>query len=154
MTSLFRIRYEISFLIISLMIGILVFSSSRKLPAPTFEPMGSAAFPSAIATVTLVLVIVKFLQLFLTLPALQEKEEEDSRFSRSLSMLLLFAAFVAMVGFFNVPLWASSSLFLTAATIFLKKTTSIVPLTIQLLVIVIFSLLLDYTATQILYLDL
>ena len=154
MTSIFKIRYEVSFLLISLMIGILVFSSSRQLPEPTFEPMGSATFPSSIATMTLLLVLLKSLQLFVTQPAPQEKNAEDSQFSRSLIILLLFVAFVAMIGFFGFALWVSTSLFLISATFFLKKPTRIVPLITQCLVIVAFSLLLDHIATQVIYLDL
>ena len=154
MTNLFRLRYEISFLFIALMIGILAFSSARELPEPTFEPMGSAAFPGAIATVTLLLVLLKSLQLFVSPQACQEKEKGSSRFSRSLVMLTLLVAFVAITHFFNLAWWISTSLFLMAAMFFLKKTTGITPLIIRCLVIVAFSLILDYIAVQVLYLDL
>lgn len=154
MTSLFRMRYEISFLLITLVIGILVFSGSRQLPEPTYEPMGPAAFPGAIATITLLLALLKLIQLFVTRPAPLDKETGDSRFSRSLIMLLLFATFVAMINFFNLALWINTSLFLLSATLFLKKPTGIAPLIIQCLVIVVFSLLLHYISTQVLYLDL
>lgn len=158
MTNLFRLRYEISFLFTALMMGILAFSSARELPEPTFEPMGSAAFPSAIATVTVLLVLLKSLQLFVTSQARQEKENEkekdSSRFTRSLIMLSLLVAFVAMTHFLNLAWWISTSLFLMAAMSFLKKPAGVTPLIIRCLVIVAFSLILDYIATQVLYLDL
>ncbi|SHL69245.1 tripartite tricarboxylate transporter TctB family protein [Halomonas cupida] len=162
MTNLFRLRYEISFLFIALMMGILAFSSARELPEPTFEPMGSAAFPSAIATVTVLLVLLKSLQLFVTPQAREEKENEkekekekdSSRFTRSLVMLSLLVAFVAMTHFLNLAWWISTSLFLMAAMSFLKKPAGVTPLIIRCLVIVAFSLILDYIATQVLYLDL
>lgn len=158
MTNLFRLRYEISFLFIALMMGILAFSSARELPEPTFEPMGSAAFPSAIATVTVLLVLLKSLQLFVTPQARQEndkeKEKDSSRFTRSLVMLSLLIVFVAMTHFLSLAWWISTSLFLMAAMSFLKKPAGVSTLIIRCLVIVAFSLILDYIATQVLYLDL
>lgn len=166
MTNLFRLRYEISFLFIAMMMGILAFSSARELPEPTFEPMGSAAFPSAIATVTVLLVLLKSLQLFVTPQARPEKEKENkkekekeketdsSRFTRSLVMLSLLVAFVSMTHFLNLAWWISTSLFLMAAMSFLRKPAGVTPLIIRCLVIVAFSLILDYIATQVLYLDL
>ncbi|WP_417331128.1 tripartite tricarboxylate transporter TctB family protein [Halomonas cupida] len=170
MTNLFRLRYEISFLFIAMMMGILAFSSARELPEPTFEPMGSAAFPSAIATVTVLLVLLKSLQLFVTPQTRPEKENENkkekekeketetetdsSRFTRSLVMLSLLVAFVSMTHFLNLAWWISTSLFLMAAMSFLRKPAGVTPLIIRCLVIVAFSLILDYIATQVLYLDL
>lgn len=153
MTPLFRARYEVSFLLISLTIGVLITFSAQNLPEPNFEPLGPAAFPGVIAVATLVLSAIKIIQIFVRQPSIKEDDLEETRFSRSLTMLMIFVGFVSMVVFSNWPLWLPISLFLLASTLYLKKTKKVLHIIIQCFVILAFSMVIDLITTQILYLD-
>lgn len=154
MITIFRLRYEISFLVLSLTIGVLILIGARGLPEPTYEPMGAAAFPSGIALITIFLVVLKVLRIF----AEKEKkliveDDEESQFSllKSFGMLLIFIIFVVLVCFFNIRFWISAFLFMLLAIAFLKKPSSLRNFAIQSVVIMAFSLMLDYVVTEILY---
>ncbi|WP_249977891.1 tripartite tricarboxylate transporter TctB family protein [Vreelandella olivaria] len=154
MTTIFRLRYEISFLILSLTIGLLILISSRGLPEPTYEPMGAAAFPSAIATITVFLVVLKLLRIFFANKSHLYAEENDQsqlRFFKSLCMLLIFIAFVVLVYFFDVRFWVSTFLFMLLAMVFIRKPSGMRGLLIQCMTLIGFSLVLDYVVTNILY---
>ncbi|KIN16930.1 tripartite tricarboxylate transporter TctB family protein [Vreelandella titanicae] len=155
MITIFRLRYEISFLILSLMIGVLIFISASGLPEPTYEPMGAAAFPSSIASITIFLVALKVFRLFFDKNTLLRVEKDDEEgqlsFLKSFCMLLIFIAFVVLVCFFNVRFWISAFLFMLLAMSFLKRPNVLRRFAIQCVALMAFSLMLDYVVTDVLY---
>lgn len=154
MITIFRLRYEISFLVLSLTIGVLIFISASGLPEPTYEPMGAAAFPSGIASITIFLVALKVFRLFVdkkTLSSVEDDEEGQLSLLKSFSMLLIFIAFVVLVCFFNVSFWISAFLFMLLAIAFLKRSNNLRSFAIQCVALIAFSLALDYIVTDILY---
>lgn len=154
MITIFRLRYEISFLVLSLTVGVLIFISARGLPDPTYEPMGAAAFPSGIAAITMFLVALKVCRLLVFKKHLLNVEgEEESQLSllKSFFMLLIFIFFVVLVCFFNVRFGVSAFFFMLLAIGFLKRPSGLRNFTVQCLALIIFSLVLDYVVTNILY---
>lgn len=154
MITLFRLRYEISFLILSLMIGVLIFISASGLPEPTYEPMGAAAFPSGIASITIFLVALKVFRIFVgknVLLRVEDDEEGQLSFFKSFCMLLIFIVFVVLVCFFNIRFWISAFLFMLLAMTFLKRPNVLRSFAVQCVTLMAFSLVLDYVVTDILY---
>lgn len=154
MITIFRLRYEIIFLVLSLIIGVLIFISASGLPKPTYEPMGAAAFPSGIASITIFLVALKVFRFFVekkTLLSVEEDEESQLSLFRSFFMLFIFIAFVVLVCFFNAKFWISAFLFMLLAMAFLKRPNSLRGFAVQCVVLMAFSLVLDYVVTDILY---
>lgn len=154
MITIFRLRYEISFLVLSLTIGVLIFISASGLPEPTYEPMGAAAFPSGIASITIFLVALKVFRLFVgknVLLRVEDDEEGQLSFFKSFCMLLIFIAFVVLVCFFNIRFWISAFLFMLLAMAFLKRPNVLRSFAVQCVALMAFSLVLDYVVTDILY---
>ena len=154
MINIFRLRYEISFLVLSLTVGVLVFISASGLPEPTYEPMGAAAFPSGIASITIFLVTLKVFRLFVnkkTLLSVEADDEDQLSLLKSFFMLLIFITFVILVCFFNVRFWISAFLFMLLAMAFLKRPKVLRVFAIQCVALMAFSLVLDYVVTDILY---
>ena len=154
MITIFRLRYEISFLALSLIIGVLIFISASGLPEPIYEPMGAAAFPIGIAFIAISLVALKISRLFAekkNLLNVEDDEESQLSLLRSFCMLLIFIIFVVFVCFFNISFWVSVFLFMLLATAFLKRPSGLRSFAIQCVVLIVFSLVLDYVVTEILY---
>lgn len=154
MITIFRLRYEISFLVLSLTIGVLIFISASGLPEPTYEPMGAAAFPSSIAVITIFLVALKVFRIFVdkkTLLSVEDDEEGPLSLFKSLCMLLIFIVFVVLVCLFNVRFWISAFLFMLLAMAFLKRPKVLRSFAVQCVALMALSLVLDYIVTDILY---
>ncbi|SDO42802.1 tripartite tricarboxylate transporter TctB family protein [Vreelandella arcis] len=154
MITIFRLRYEISFLVLSLTIGVLIFISARGLPEPTYEPMGAAAFPIGIASITVFLVLLKVFWIFVekkNLLSFEDDEESQLSLLKSFCMLLIFIIFVALVCLFNISFWVCAFLFMLLAMAFLKKPNNLRSFAVQCVLLIFFSLVLDYVVTDILY---
>ncbi|OJA06085.1 tripartite tricarboxylate transporter TctB family protein [Halomonas sp. QHL1] len=154
MITIFRLRYEISFLVLSLTIGVLILISARGLPEPTYEPMGAAAFPSGIASITVFLVVLKVFRIFVekkNLLSFEDDEESQLSLLKSFCMLLIFIVFVALVCLFNISFWICAFLFMLLAMAFLKRPNSFRNFAVQCVFLIFFSLVLDYVVTDILY---
>lgn len=154
MITIFRLRYEIIFLVLSLTIGVLIFISASGLPEPTYEPMGAAAFPSGIASITIFLVTLKVYRLFVDkkiLLSVEDDEEGQLSLFKSFCMLLIFIIFVVLVCFFNVRFWISAFLFMLLAMAFLKRPNALRSFAVQCVALMALSLVLDYIVTDILY---
>lgn len=154
MITIFRLRYEISFLVLSLIISVLIFISASELPEPMYEPMGAAAFPSGIASITVFLVALKVFRFFFEnkkMLSVEDDEEAQLSFLRSLFMLLIFISFIVLVCLFNVRFWISAFLFMLLAMAYLKRPNALKEFAIQCVTLMAFSLVLDYVVTDILY---
>ncbi|GEK53095.1 hypothetical protein [Vreelandella venusta] len=155
MITIFRLRYEVSFLVLSLIIGVSVFISASGLPDPIYEPMGSAAFPSGIASITIFLVVLKIFRIFLDKNTLIKGRGDDGEgqlsFLKSFLMLLIFIVFLVLVCVFNVRFWISAFMFMLSAMAFLKRPNGWVEFAIQCISLIAFSLALDYVVNDILY---
>lgn len=154
MITIFRLRYEVSFLVLSLIIGVSVFISASGLPEPIYEPMGSAAFPSGIASIAIFLVVLKIFRIFLDKNTLIKGGGDDEgqlSFLKSFLMLLIFIVFLVLVCVFNVRFWISAFMFMLSAMAFLKRPNGWVGFAIQCISLIALSLALDYVVNDILY---
>lgn len=154
MITIFRLRYEITFLVLSLTIGVLIFINASGLPEPMYEPMGAAAFPSGIAAITIFLVALKVFRIFVdkkTLLSVEDDEEGQLSLFKSFCMLLIFIIFIVLVCLFNVRFWICAFLFMLLTMAFLKRPKVLRSFAVQCVALMAFSLVLDYVVTDILY---
>lgn len=117
-------RYELAMVLLSLVMAGLAFGAARRLPAPIFEPLGSAAFPKAVVVVLVALVVIKLVMLFLQ--KVEQVRDQDealtgvSDFRKALGMLCLIGAFAVLAQSGIVPFWAAVLLFVFLSMSYLK----------------------------------
>lgn len=114
--------FETSFLLLSIAFSAALFLGASKLPSPVFEPLGSAAFPKAIALILFILLCLKFYFIFSSPRAGgQDKSKNGGGLLKSVGLFFVVLAYVATLSFFNVSFWALTFLFVFISVVYIKR---------------------------------